>query len=67
MKLNHYRTHSIPAPSIVTDDFGTEHDMLTGDGDFGNLDDAPFDRAAGFLVSGLQTPEAYEQLWGNET
>jgi hypothetical protein len=63
MQLNHYGKRSNPTASVVIDDFGTEHNLVTGDGDFGNVYSATFDQAALFMRSALQEPEAFADLW----
>ena len=64
MKLNHYGKRSNPTVACVIDDFGTEHDIITGDGDFGDIFGASFDQAALFMSSEMQEPEAFHRLWG---
>lgn len=64
MKLNHYREGSTAAPARVIDDFGTEHNLTTGEGDFGDVSGATFDRAGQFMYSQMQVPEAFANLWG---
>ncbi len=67
MKIQHFTHRSIPVCHIVIDDFGNEHNLITGDGDFGSCGGDTHSRAGAFAHSEMQEPEAFEALWGAQS
>lgn len=67
MRLMHYHTGSLVRLGAIVDDFGAEHDLILGQGDFGGINSDSWEQHSWHYYSGIEDPAAYEALFPNES
>lgn len=66
MKVEYYACGPVALCHIVVDDFGREHNLITGVGEFGDLRAPAYCQAGNFAFSEMEIPEAYDLMWRDE-